>query len=60
MNDLFEKCRGDLSIPLFSSLGEADVKGNGSNDAVCGKPEKNVWKRSCWTNGVQETCKSEF
>lgn len=41
-NDLFEKCSGYLSIPLFSSLGEAYVKGNRSNDAVCGKSEKNI------------------
>jgi len=41
-NDLFEKYRGYLSIPFFSSLGEAYVKGNRSNDAVCGKSEKNV------------------
>lgn len=41
-NGKFEKCRGNLCNPLLYSLGEAYVKGNRGNDAVCGKSKKNI------------------
>lgn len=40
--DLLEMYRGYLDVSFFSSLGEAYVKGNRSNDAVCGESEKDI------------------